>query len=147
TTIRAIFDFAHERDLITKNPARSILVRLKTPKQVRKPDKTVFPPQYLPSLLAQMTTRDRLIVWLSILGATRPNELFAVRGGDVGSSWVHIEKALDQRRQVKDTKTGKSRFIHLPPELAGEVQDWMRTERIGISDLLFRNFYGNPINR
>ena len=146
-TLRAMFDFAHERDLIAKNPARSILVRLKTPKQARKPDKTVFPPQYLPALLAQMTTRDSLIVWLSILGATRPNELFAVRGSDVGPGWVHIEKALDRYRRVKDTKTGGARFIHLPPEIDGEVRDWMAAERIGPNDLLFQNRDGNPVDR
>jgi integrase len=147
THLRALFDFAQERDLITKNPARSINVRLRMPKQARKPDKTVFPPQYLPALLAQMTPRDRLITWLSILGATRPNELFAVLGSDVGPGWVHIGRALDRRRCVKATKTGTARFIHLPPELTVEVHEWMAAERIGPEDLLFQNRDGNPLNR
>ena len=147
TNLRAIFDFAQERDLIAKNPARSINVRLKMPKQARKPDKTVFPPQYLPALLAQLNARDTLIVWLSILGAARPNELFAVRGSDVGPGWVHIDRALDRRRQIKETKTGTARFIHLPPQLAAEVQEWLVREGIGQCDLVFQNRDGNPVNR
>jgi hypothetical protein len=45
THLRAIFDLAQERELITKNPGRSISVRLTVPKSASKPDKSVFPPQ------------------------------------------------------------------------------------------------------
>src|SRR5262249_8567669 len=76
-----------------------------------------------------------------------PSELFAVRGGDVGPTWIHIERALDRRRRVKDTKTGNSRFIHLPPELAREVNDWMVEQKIGPRDFLFQNTEGRPMNR
>jgi integrase len=148
TTIRAIFDLAHERGLITKNPARSIVVRLAPPKQARKPDKTVFPPQYLPALLAELIVRDRLILWISMLGATRPNELFALLGADVGPCWVHITKALNRKRKVKDAKTATShRYVYLPPELAGEVHDWILAQGIGPGDLLFPNRDGHPIDR
>jgi integrase len=147
THLRGIFDIALEKGLITKNPARSMVLQLKMPKQVRKADKTVFPPQYLPLLMAQLTVRDQLIVWLSILGATRPNELFAVRGADVGPGWVHIARALDRRRQLKSTKNSKARFIHLPPELADEVREWIAVEGIGPGDLLFPNRDGKPLNR
>jgi integrase len=147
THLRGIFDLAAERDLITKNPGRSINVRLKVPKGIKKPDKTIFPPEKFEALLKQMDARDTLILWLSILGATRPNELFAIKGADVAGGAVHIQRALDYRRNEKDTKTGKPRFVHLPPMLAAEVQEWMRFKGIGPRDWLFQNRDGNPVNR
>lgn len=138
TNLRAIFDLALERGMTPRNPARSVTVRLRVPKQAIKPDKSVFPPQHLPALLNELNIRDRLIVWVSILGATRPAELMAVTVADVGPTWIHINKAFDRWRNVKSTKTGRSRFIHLPPELAGEVHAWIATEGIGQKDLLFR---------
>ena len=148
THLRALFDLASERELVRKNPARSVHLRLKLPKQVKEVDKSVFPPQHLPALLAELDVRDRLIVWLSILGATRPGELFAVRGGDVGpgAAWIHIERALDRRKQVKTTKTGKARFVHLPPDLAVELQAWIGAQRIGAQDWIFQNRDGNPMD-
>ena len=147
--VRSMFDLASERDLIVKNPARSINIRLRIPKHVAKVDKSVFPPQYLPALLAELDTRDRLVVWLSILGATRPNELFAVRGGDVGPSgaWIHIERALDRNKQVKSTKSDKARFIHLPADLAADLQGWVASQGIGAGDWLFQDRHGKPVFR
>ena len=147
TMLRAVFDLAQERDLITKNPARSINIRLSMPKQVRRPDKSVLPPQHLPALLAELTERDRLIVWISMLGATRPGELFAIKGGDVGPDWVHVERALNRRREFKETKTGNSRYVHLPPETANELHQWMTQGGIGPNDLVFPNRDGKPIDR
>jgi hypothetical protein len=108
THLRGIFDLAEERGLINKNPARSISVRLTVPKQAGRPDKSVFPPQFLPKLIAQLDPRDSLVVWLAMVPALRPGELFAVRGGDVGSDYIYIQNALTRRRELKDTKTGKA---------------------------------------
>jgi integrase len=144
TNLRAVFDLALERGMTTRNPARSVTVRLKVPKQAIKPDKSVFPPQYLPALLNELSIRDRLIVWISILGATRPAELMAVTVADVGPSWIHINKAFDRWRNIKSTKTGTSRFIHLPPEIAAEVHAWIAAEGIGPKEVLFRGRNGRP---
>jgi integrase len=147
THLRGVFDLAAERDLIAKNPTRSILVRLKVPKGAKKPDKSIFPPEQFPALLQHLDPRDTLILWLSILGATRPNELFAIKGADVAGGAVHIQRALDHRRQEKETKTGRPRFVSLPPLLAAEVAEWMRLQSIGPRDWLFQNREGNPLNR
>jgi integrase len=147
THLRAVFDLAAERDLIAKNPTRSIMVRLRTPKQARKTTKEVFAPQYLKPLLEQLKARDALIVWISILGATRPNELFAIRGADVGPTWIRIQRALDRWRNVKETKTGKGRVIHLPPLVAEELRDWMRHAKVGPTDLVFQNKDGGAVDR
>jgi integrase len=147
TQLRAIFDLAEERDLIHKNPARSINIRLSVPKQARRPDKTVFPPRDLLPLLGALEERDKIIVWLSMLGATRPGELFAVYGRDVGPDWVYIEKSLDRKRQLKSTKTERPRYIHVPPVIAEELQRFMLEERVGPNDLVFRNTKGGPLDR
>jgi integrase len=147
TMIRAIFDLAQERDLVTKNPARSINVRLKMPKRVTRPDKSIFPPEHLFPFLAELGPRDSLIVWISLLGATRPNEAFAVKGADVGPDWVCIKRALNRRRKFKDTKTGTERYVHLPPDTAKQIHQWIVENKIGPNDLVFQNRDGGPLNR
>src|SRR5262249_12938438 len=112
-----------------------------------KPDKSIFPPQELPLLLAQLSSRDRIIVWISMLGATRPNELFPIRGKDVGPNWVNVEKALTRKRKEKKTKTGRSRYIYLPAFVAADLQDWMSSQKVGPNDLVFPNQAGRPIAR
>lgn len=147
TQVRAIFDLAHEKELIQKNPARSIHIKLSMPKQARKPDKSVFPPQDLILLQGELSIRDRIILWLSMLLATRPNELFAITGRDVGLDWVHVEKALDRKRELKETKNTKARYIHVPPVIGEELKRWMAEQAIGPNDLVFQNRAGRPISR
>ena len=144
--LRAIFDLASERELIRRNPARSITIKLKVPKATRPPYKPIFPPAQLPALLAQLDQRGSLIVWLSMLGATRPNELLATVGSDVGPCWLHIRKAFDSRRRVKLTKTERPRYVALPPEVAEELHAWIRNRGIGADDLVFQNQRGRAID-
>jgi integrase len=148
TALRCVFDLAFERDLIRKNPARSKAIKLTVPKSAKPPDKSVFPPSQLPALLAELSDEDRLIVNLSFEGGTRPNELFAVKGADVGSNILIIRRALTQKRKFKDPKTASSvRVIVLGPLLAAEVREWVRSNGIGPDDLLFSTRKGTPKNR
>jgi integrase len=147
TQLRAVFDLALERELIRKNPSRSSTVKLTVPKQARKPDKSIFPPVELPRLMAALNTRDRIIAWISILGATRPNELFPIQGKDVGSNWVNIEKALNRKRETKDTKTCRPRFIYVPPFVMEDLHQWITEHKVGPDDLVFPNRVGRPIAR
>src|SRR5262249_31122777 len=129
------------------NPARAVTMKLTVPKQARKPDKSIFPPQELPLLMAALSARDRIIVWISILGATRPNELFAIHGRDVGSDWVHIGKALSRKRKTKTTKPPLARYIYVPPFIMSDLREWMRDNSVGPDDLVFPNQAGRPISR
>lgn len=147
TQLRSLFDLAAERELIRKNPARSTTIKLTVPKQGRKPDKSIFPPQELPLLLAQLNERDQTIVIVSMLGATRPNELFALFGRDIGPNWINVEKALSRKREQKETKTKRSRYIYLPAFIAAKIHAWIRTQKIGPNDLVFPNQAGRPIAR
>jgi integrase len=147
THLRGIFDLAQERDLVTKNPARSISVRLRAPKLVTKPDKSILPFADVPRLLAQFTMRDTLIISISLFGGTRPNELFALKGGDVGQDKIYIQRALNRKREAKETKTAKSREVSVPPETMQLLRDWIVANGIGNNDLVFVNRAGNPMNR
>jgi integrase len=147
TFLRAMFDLAVERDLIRKNPARSITIRLSMPKAAKAPDKPVFPPAQLPALLAELEQPDTLIVWLSMLAATRPNELFAMKGADVGPDFVHIHRALDRKLNLKPTKTERPRFVSLPPQIAEELHGWIAASGVGPDDFVFTNSRGGAINR
>ena len=146
--LRGVFDLAVERELIRKNPARSKVIRLTVPKTAKPTDKSVFPPAQLPALLAELSEEDRLIVNLSFEGGTRPSELFALKGADVGSNIIIIRRALTRKRKFKDPKTASSvRVIVLGPLLAAEVREWVRSKGIGPNDLLFSTRKGTPKNR
>jgi integrase len=146
--LRSTFDLAVEREVIRKNPARSKTVRLTVPKAASKPDKSVLPPTQLVALLKELSEEERLIVNISILGGTRPNELFAVQGGDVGSNSIIIRRALTRKRKFKDPKTVSSkRTIVLGPLLSAEVREWVRSGGIGPDDLLFTTGKGTPKDR
>jgi integrase len=124
--LRGMFDVAEERGLIVKNPARSVILRLKVPRQARRPQKPVFPPQYLPRLLAQMEPKDQLIVRISLLGGNRPNELFGLEGADVGPGWIHIRRSLDKWRRVVPPKSRSGmRYITIPPELDRDLHAYL----------------------
>lgn len=149
TMLRLLFDWALERELIRTNPSRSATLKLRVPKTARKPTKTIFPPQELSALMRELTDRDRIIVWISILVATRPNEMFALLGRDIGPNWIRIEKALDRLRNVKETKTGEKgeRYAYLPEFLAADLRRWMASSQVGPDDLVFPNQAGRPIAR
>ncbi|HKD03018.1 MAG TPA: site-specific integrase [Terriglobales bacterium] len=146
TNLRAIFDLAIEKELITKNPTRSQTVRITIPKEVRTPDKTVLPPQELPLILAELSPRDQLVVWLAVF-SMRPNEVFAVKGRNVGPDWIHVEEALTRRRNLKETKNKRRKFVVLPAELKRITHEWLRENRIGPNDFLFTTKAGMPVSR
>jgi integrase len=141
-----VLDLAIDKDLITKNPARSKIVRLTMPKQAAKPDKSVFSPRDLPRLLAQLNERDELILRLAIT-SPRPNEIFAIRGADVGLRWINVSHALSRKRDLKTTKNSKGKYIVLGPELARKLHQWIADRQIGPHDFLFTTKFGKPIGR
>lgn len=156
-TLKQLFDIANENGLVKKNPARSTVSSLKLtiPKTARKPAKPVFPIEEWEPLLTQLDRRGKLLAWLSMLGATRPNELFAVDrssviflpqedGGHV--AWLCVHRALTEKREFKDTKTDKPRNVFLPPLVAEELHSWIQDHRIGPDDLVFPNRHGKPLN-
>lgn len=154
-TVKKLFDLANEQGLIEKNPAHSTVLPFKTPKLAKKTNKSVFPLEEWDALLSQLNRRGRLLAWISMVGGTRPSEMFSVPGAAVRflamegqqCAWMSIERSMTRRRKFKSTKTGKTRTIFLPPIVADELYAWMRDHSTGPEDLVFPNKYGTPLNR
>jgi len=145
--LRGMFALAQERDLIVKNPTQSQLVKIEKPEGLPPVSKPLFSPKHLPALLSQLNERDSLVVWISFLAGTRPNETFAIHGDDIGPGYIAIRHALDVKRKIKLTKTDEPRIVAIPPVLDGKIQAWIRGNGIGADDLLFLNQRGKPVSR
>lgn len=147
--LRAIFDLAQEQDLIGKNPARSksTTLKLQIPKRARTPDKSILPPHDFLRLLEVLERRERIIMWIAMLGGNRPNEIFALKVEHVGVDRLYVEGALDEKRRLKETKTGKVREVLLPPMVRADLGDWIRSNRLHAGDWLFSTRRGTPLNR
>jgi integrase len=111
------------------------------------PIRRLVPPHELPRLLAQLNDRDQLVVWLAVM-SPRPNEIFAIRGADVGPNWIHIAHAFSRNRTLKETKNTKDKYIALGREVARRIHRWIAEHQIGPDDFLFTNpRNGRPVSR
>jgi integrase len=148
TYLRAIFDLALSRDLVRRNPARDPIIRLMLPKQVRKPAKGHLAVEDIPHLLAQLNADDYLVIYIALVCALRPGEVYVLRRNDVGEGWLRIDESLDRQRRSQAPKTNSSNAsVVLPPRLQRELGDWLRSHPGAPSDLLFPNRVGRPKNR
>jgi integrase len=151
TYLRSVFDYAVEKDLITKNPARRQVVKLKTPLAARKPLKKVLAPEDGERILAQLDTgEDRLIIRVALVCALRPSEIFALKRNDVDlvDGSVRVDESLDRKRNLKAPKTESSKAtIPVAPKLKEELAKWMKAHPGNLDDLLFPNRDGRPKNR
>lgn len=146
-TVSAICKLAVVKGLIPFNPADHPAIQLTVPKQAKPPDKRTLPPEELTPLLAALDWRDSLIVWIAMLGALRPGELFALFVRNVGVDRLYIENALDRHRKFDETKTRKPRQVFLPPMLRSDLGDWINRHQLQPNDLLFRNSRNKPLNK
>lgn len=147
--LRGIFDLAEEQDLIGKNPSRSksTTLRLRIPKKARKPDKSILPPSDFVRLLEVLERRERIVMWIAMLGGNRPNEIFALKVEHVGADRLYVEGALDEKRRLKETKSEKPREVLLPPMVRADLEDWIRSRRLHVGDWLFSTKRGTPLSR
>jgi integrase len=76
----------------------------------------------------------------------RPSEIFAVMGRNVGPGFIHIQNSLSKHRELDDTKTGRDKYISLPPELDDEIHCFMTEHGVGPNDLLFTTRTGTPLS-
>jgi integrase len=126
--MRAIFAEAVDQDFLSKDPAR----KLKTPANLREPDKTVLTWQQLTAALAKLELRDRILLKLDITNALRPSELFAFR-------WKCHRIASVSLTIVETTYKGKIRpfgktkgsltEIPIAQELSDELVAWRQVSQ------------------
>lgn len=121
--IRDIFAEAVDQDFLVKDPAR----KLKVPAQLRATDTTTLTWDQLRLALSKLSLRDRILLELDMTNALRPSELFAFRWKrfDYEASTLTVVETV-YKGKIRDWgKTKKSlTVIHLPRELADDVQAW-----------------------
>lgn len=151
THLRAVFGLALDLEppLVKRNPAAStnVTLRLRIPVKATAADKSILPPRDFLRLLEELEERERLIVWIAMLGGPRPNEIFALRAGHVGMDRVYLEGALDFKRRLKTTKTKKTREVLLPPMVREDLARWIERRHLHPGDLLFQTQRGTPLVR
>jgi integrase len=121
--LRDIFAEAVDQDFLVKDPARKV----KVPAQLRPTDTTTLTWDQLRMALSKLKLRDRLILELDMTNALRPSELFAFRWKrfDYPATTLTIAETV-YKGKIRDWgKTRKSlTVIHLPQELADDLQAW-----------------------
>lgn len=138
-TVRSVFEDAVENDLIAKNPARRVLPPRAAPKET---------PRFSDDETAALMTAGGplgLPIRLLLLCGLRRGELIALRVEDVdlGARLLVVDESVDDEG-YKCTKTRKVRVAPLPPGLASELAEHIRTcSRAGREPLLVNPHTGN----
>ena len=92
TYMKAVFEFAIEEGLTTRNPARKLILPT-----ARKPCGRFLSMDEVRRLLSVATGRERLTLRLLLVGGLRPAELFALRTDDIRSGVLRIDEAVKER--------------------------------------------------
>jgi integrase len=109
--MKSIFAEAVEQDFLLKDPTRVI----KIPRNLREKDKTTLTWHQLRSVLASVTTRDRMLLTLEMTNALRPSELFALRWRSFDGSRLTISETIYRGKIRPFGKTEKSFPESSPP--------------------------------
>jgi integrase len=130
--IRAVFTFAIEEDLITKNPTRKLQIPAAS-----KPCERFYTLDEVRRLLSATEGRERIILQLMIMCGLRPAEVFALRDNDIEPGKLRIDEAVkDAERGTKrigDTKTvDANAFVALTPALERDLRAWAATQSNGL---------------
>ncbi len=124
--LQSILNEALELDYIEKNPARRLIV----PPSSKEKSERHLDEDEVPSLLAALSNRDRLIVRMFLILGLRPGELFALRWNDVECHRIRVDSSVvDGHEGATKTKASKS-FVWMPSSLAAEL-DWWRSNSEG----------------
>ena len=118
--LNAIFKMAAEDTIIQGNPAGSLV----TPKEAKTLAKRTMTKEQVQLALSVLDLRERIIFLLAVLVGMRPGEILALRWGRVDSEMIEVAQRV--YRGLPDspkTERGK-RQAALPPDLAGEVDNW-----------------------
>ena len=139
---RAILEECVEQDLITKNPARKLVMP-----PTRKPCGRFLTLEEFDVLLAQLKFRDRLIVRMFCAMGFRPGELFALRWDDVEEARVRVDESWSPWG-MKEPKTEDSdAYLPMPATVRSEIAVWRGMHRVrSPAALVFPAPTGKPIS-
>ena len=137
TYMKAVFEFAIEEGIASRNPARKLILP-----ETRKPCGRHLSLDEVRRLLTVASGREHVTLRLLLVGGLRPAELFALRTNDISGNELRIDEAVKERerqgsgRRVGDTKTEESDgSVSLSADLGAELRAWAQTRPAG--SLLF----------
>jgi len=111
---------------VDRNPFR--LARPLPPARSRA---TAPTPDQVAELVAAAAANPMHALWLRLHLTTgaRRGEVLAIRWSSIVDGRVLISASIERDRQVKGTKTGRSRWVTLDPETIRQVGRWQRAQR------------------
>jgi integrase len=126
TYVKSCFEYAVDEDLISKSPARKIVM----PKIRKKPCERFLGLEELRALLSDAAPREHVILRIFAVCGLRPAEVLVLRIEDFEGSQLRIDEALKERQagedRIGDTKTDESdNFVPVPPDLQREIEAWI----------------------
>jgi integrase len=155
TMLHSVFERALRDRVVTFNPC----AHTEIPKVVRKKARTLTPTEY-DAILAALPAQHRLMVETAINTGLRWGELIALkpRHLDLTTGRLTVEETIveishknsptGQRMITKPyPKDNEPRTMALPPDLVGQLADWITERLLGPGDLLFATRDGTPISR
>jgi len=155
TMLASVFERALVDRVVTFNPC----AHTELPKVVKKKARTLTPTEYA-AILAALPHQHRLMVETAINTGLRWGELIALkpRHLDLATGTLTVEETIVEV-SIKNSPTGarmltkpypkdnEPRTMGLPPDLVGQLGDWVTERRLGPGDLLFATRDGTPISR
>jgi len=118
----AIFKMAVAEGATRRNPAGLLF----TPRECKKGEARVMNSKEVNQIFELLDLRERLIVKFAVLGGMRPGEIFALRRGDVTTTYAEVSQRV-YRGDMDTPKTKKSvRLAALSGGLSRDLQDWLK---------------------
>ena len=139
SAMRQVFSYAHERRIIRDNPAIQISVRRT---KTDKIDPDPYTQEEVTTLLDSLSGPAYAYFSTAFATGMRTGELIALNWGDFDGKGFLVSKSRS-RRKLKTTKTGESRFVHLPPDV---IEILRALPSFWIKGEVFLNQYGRPYN-
>ena len=117
---RAIFEQAFDQELISKNPAKKLMMP-----ETKPENKRFLGLEEIALVSEKLPFRERLILRMSLILGLRPGELFALRWNDIDGLSSRLDEETVDGNIFGTLKTKNSRaFVALPASLRAGLADW-----------------------
>jgi integrase len=122
-TLRTLFNFAVDREYLTRSPVK----KADRPAPAPKPRREMLKPAQVDAVIAGCGDRPMLAMWVLLLADTgmRPSEALALRWQD-----VNLDRAEVTIGRGRPTKTKRERTVPLSPRLLAALRDHFTKYRV-----------------
>jgi integrase len=139
--LRAVLEFAVDKRIIDRNPARKLKAKSR-----KAPCERFHTFEECRRLLEAVVGRDRLIIRMFIQLGLRPEEMFGLRRDDVIGELLRVDEAIVEGAAAPTKSRASDAFVYLPPDLAGELHVWLESATGDPRDWIFPASRGGPID-